>query len=229
MANFHLEVKNIGRRKHKSLAKIVNYITGQSIYDSRNKRTYNVERTDVIYRGNFLPDNAPDEFADIQTLCTKIDEAEKRADARTAREYIGSLPNELSDDDIKEIVFEFVSRNFVDYGLAAIVGIHRGENELDPEKSNPHVHILVTTRVVTPEGFSKEKFREFNRREYIGIWRESWAEIQNQVYRNRGLDIEVSCQSLEKQGIKREPVKHLSIADWQREQLDRDLDYELFL
>lgn len=47
--------------------------------------------------------------------------------------------------------------------------------------------------------------------------------------RKRGLDIEVSCQSLEEQGIKREPVKHLSIADWQREQLDRDLDYELFL
>ena len=218
MANYHLEVNNIGRRKHKSLAKLVNYITGYSIYDSRNKKTYNAERSDVLYHGIFLPDNAPKEFMDIQTLCTKIDEAEHRVDARTAREFIGSLPNELCEDDIEKIVYDFISKNFISCGLAAIAAIHSGRNESDPAKNNPHVHILVTTRRVTPDGLSKEKFRDFDRFEYIDIWRESWAEIQNQAYRDRGLDIEVSCKNLEEQGIERKPIKRLSLTDWQREE-----------
>lgn len=42
--------------------------------------------------------------------------------------------------------------------------------------------------------------------------------MQNRAYERNGLDIRVSHESLEVQGIKdREPTIHLSLSDWQKE------------
>ena len=53
---------------------------------------------------------------------------------------------------------------------------------------------------------------------YINIWREQWALVQNRAYERNGLDIRVSHESLEVQGIRdREPIIHISRIDCQRE------------
>lgn len=42
--------------------------------------------------------------------------------------------------------------------------------------------------------------------------------VQNRAYERNGLDIRVSHESLEVQGVRdRHPTIHLSLADWQRE------------
>lgn len=217
MSNFHLEVKNISRCRNKSFVRLVNYITGERLHDNYNSKTFYNKREDVLFHAVLLPDTAPHDFCDLQSLCTKIDQAEKRYDARTAREFIGSLPNELPCADLVDIVHNFVRQNFTDYGLAAIVGIHSGINREDPTKNNPHVHILVSTRTVDSEGFSKHKYREFNNKQYMNTWRESWAEIQNRAYMDRGMTIRVSSDSLYVQGIDREPLIGLSLAEYQLE------------
>lgn len=176
-------------------------------------------RYDVLWKGIFLPVNAPPDFHDSQILCNQIEAAERRYDARTAREFIGSLPNELPLGELIQIVNSFVSRNFVDQGLGVIVAIHEGKNLEEPSKNNPHVHILVTTRTIGPEGFNPKKDREHNRRQYIDLWREQWAVEQNLAYERCGLDIRVSHESLEVQGVvDREPTIHLSCKDWKKEQ-----------
>ena len=74
------------------------------------------------------------------------------------------------------------------------------------------------TRAVEEDGFCRLKDREHNKREYINIWREQWAEVQNRAYERNWLDIQVSHESLEVQGKRdREPTIHLSRIDWQRE------------
>lgn len=217
MANFHFEVEIISRRKGRSIVKAVNYISGRKMYDAYNDKTYYDKRQDVLFTAIFIPVNAPSRFHQLQTLCDEIDRAEKREDARTAREFIGSLPNELPLSEQKKIVKEYINRNFVEHGLCAIAAIHEGRNKLQPGKNNPHVHILVPTRTVGPDGFNKKKDREHNNRKYIGIWREQWAQVQNLAYERNGYDVRVSHESLEVQGINREPTIHLSRIDWQKE------------
>ena len=124
----------------------------------------------------------------------------------------------MSLQDQERIIDEFIERNFVSHNLCAIAAIHEGKNIEDPKRNNPHVHIIVLTRTVDQDGFCKKKEREWDKKEYITIWRDEWANIQNKSYERNGMDIRVSPLSLEVQGIRdREPTIHLSRIDWQRE------------
>lgn len=216
MSNYYLNA-SITSRNGKCLTSAVSYIAGINLHDSYTGKTCYNKRNDVEYCKILLPEVAPARFNDIQTLCNEIENAEIRKDACTSRTFIGSLPNELPSNELITIVNKFITKNFVDYGLCAIVAIHNGINESDPSKNNPHAHMIVSTRIVDSSGFSRLKFREHNKREYIKLWRESWAELQNEAYNRNGCDITVSHKSLVEQGLERTPTIHLSLADWQKE------------
>lgn len=219
MANYHLEIKVISRGKGHSVTGSVSYICRQNLHDSYSDKTHYHHQKDIVWQKIFLPDHAPLEFQQLQHLCDEIERAEVRWDARTARQFIGSLPNELPLGELVRIVHEFIEDNFLPYGLCAIAAIHRRHNRDDPAKNNLHVHIIVPTRPVGPDGFCKLKDREHDKRKYITIWREQWAAVQNRAYERNGLDIQVSHESLEAQGKHdREPTIHLSRIDWQKEQ-----------
>ena len=218
MSNYHLEVSVVSRKKGRSIAKLASYISGESLYDAYKDRTHHHHRQDVLYWKIFQPDNVPSEFYNLQSLCDAIEGAETRYDARLAREFIGSLPNELPTQELIQVVNEFIITNFIEHDLCAIAAIHEGRNERTPEKSNPHVHIIVPTRTIGPEGFHQKKDREHDRREYITIWREQWAFVQNQAYERNGVSIRVSHESLKVQGENREPTNYLYQIDWKKEQ-----------
>ncbi len=219
MANYHFEATIISRGKGRSVTGSVSYICGRTLHDSYKSRTYHNLRKDVVWQKIFLPDHVPSEFRELQYLCDEIERAEVRWDARTARQFIASLPNELPPGEQIRIVREFIEDNFVSCGLCAIAAIHRGRNRDDPSRNNPHAHIIVSTRPVGEEGFCERKDREHDKRKYITIWREQWAAIQNRAYERNGLDIQVSHESFEAQGKHdREPTIHLSRIDWQKEQ-----------
>ena len=199
MANFHLEVSTVSRNARygkKSVTRLVSYISSRKLYDSRGNKWYNHERSDVALCKVYVPLDAPADFRDLQALCDHIEAAETRKDARTAREFKGSLPNELPYHELLKIVEEFIEKNFIKLGLPAIAAIHKGINRDDPSRNNPHVHIIVPTRTVDAHGFSKTKFTPHNAREYIRIWRSRWAEVQNRAYERCGLDTRVSHKSL---------------------------------
>lgn len=166
----------------------------------------------------FQPRNAPHDFSDLQQLCNHIEAAETRKDARTAREFICSLPNELSPSSMLEIVNDFVKASFVKYNLCAIAAIHEGQNMSDPSRNNPHTHIIVPTRTVSATGFSKKKDREHDKQEYVNIWREQWAWVQNRTYEREGFSIRVSHKNFEGQGKHNlEPTPHMTRFDIERE------------
>ena len=216
MSNYHFEVTIISRGKGRSVTSSVSYISGRALHDIHNGKTYYKHREDLAWQKIFLPDHAPAEFRQLQHLCDEIECAEMRWDARTARQLTASLPNELPLGELVRIVHEFVADNFTSQGLCTVAAIHRKHNHHDPKKNNPHVHMIVPTRPVGPDGFCKLK--EHDKRKYITIWREQWATVQNRAYERNGLDIQVSHESLEAQGKHdREPTIHLSRIDWQRE------------
>lgn len=219
MSNYHFEVDIISWGKGRSVTSLASYISGRALHDIHNGKTYHKHREDLAWQRVFLPATAPPQFQEIQHLCDEIECAEVRWDARTARQLTASLPNELPLGELIRIVHEFVEDNFTSQGLRVVAAIHRKHNPNDPEKDNPHVHMIVPTRPVGPDGFCKLKDREHDKRKYMTIWREQWAAVQNRAYERNGLNIQVSHESLEAQGkYDREPTIHLSRIDWQREQ-----------
>ncbi|MGN0679864.1 MAG: MobA/MobL family protein [Oscillospiraceae bacterium] len=218
MANYHLEVKNISRGAGHSLARLLNYICGREVADNYLGRKFSRKRNDVLFTKVFLPANAPPDYCDLQHLCDEIEKSEKRYDARTGREFICSLPNELPYDELEKIVSEFIEECFTSRGVCAVAATHEGRNETDPSRNNPHVHIIISTRTADKDGFSKKKAREFDKRECVGIWRKKWELVLNRAYERSKRPERVSCESYEIQrNTDIEPTIHLSRIDWQKE------------
>lgn len=222
MASYHLEHKVVSRGKRHSFTERMSYMRGEKLREPYSGRTFYHYRHDVLWTQVFLPRHAPPEYGNIQTLCNEIDRAEVRYDARTAREFIGALPNELSLTELKRIVYEFVTQNFVEKRLCAVAAIHEGKNASQPEHNNPHVHILVSTRALGPDGFSKTKNRELDKKDSLLKWREQWAAVQNRAYKRCGLDARVTHESLAIQGKDGKSVR-LTPKKWrEKQQLERE-------
>ena len=218
---YHMEVSTLSRGKGRSLGASLSYISGKKIHDSYSGRNHHHRRTDLVQCKVYYPPDAPKELADIQYLCDELNKVEKRKDARTGRLFICSLPNELMPGEWARIVNEFIQENFVSQGLCAVAAIHRGKLPSNHPKSNPHVHIIVSTRTVGPEGFNPKKDREHNQRSYIEIWRRAWARVQNRAYERCHVKKRVSHESLRVQGVERKPTRHVSYVDLQRGERQR--------
>lgn len=218
---YHMEVSILSRGKGRSLEASLSYISGEKIHDSYSGKNHHHRRTDLVQCKVYYPPDAPKELADIQYLCDELNKVEKRKDARTGRLFICSLPNELMPGEWARIVNEFIQENFVSQGLCAVAAIHRGKLPSNHPKSNPHVHIIVSTRTVGPEGFNPKKDREHNQRSYIEIWRRAWARVQNRAYERCHVKKRVSHESLRVQGVERKPTRHVSYVDLQRGERQR--------
>lgn len=208
MAIFGFDLRTISKLDGGSVAKSAAYILRTNIRDHYlNKTHYYNHVQDLVYSEVLVPDYAPEDFLDLDTLLSTIDKAEKRYDARTGREIRLSLPNdkEISDNDRITLVREFVKDTFISRGMCGILAIHEGRNEV-PEKCNPHCHVILTDRPVDEHGFCATKDRSWNRKETLIQWREMWADSVNQLLKERGIEKRVSHLSLEVQGIDREPT-----------------------
>jgi hypothetical protein len=132
-----------------------------------------------------------------------VEQKEIRKDAQLAREVQLSLPHELNFEQRKALVCAFVQREFVGRGMIADIAMHKPDRGGD--QRNFHVHIMLTTREVGPDGFGK-KNRNWNSREELAAMREAWAEVQND-HLHRYL------------GSQAPQVTHLSYADREEERV----------
>ena len=166
---------------------------------------------DLLYSEIIIPDYAPRDYLDLTTLLSAIENAEKRYDARTGRTVRLTIPNdrEFSDKERIDLTRSFVKNAFVSLGMCAIMALHVGENG-NPAWNNPHAHVLLTDRPVDSNGFCSKKNRNWNTVEQLNKWRAAWAEAQNRAFKEKGLEMRVSHESLEVQGIDREPTRPLS-------------------
>lgn len=198
MALYGFDVKTISRLRGESVAKTASYILRENIFDPYSGETHYYSHVrDCLYREILLPENAPREFLDLSKLLAAIERAEKRYDARTGRVVRLTLPNdkEFSDGERVALAREYVQGTFLTQGMCAIMAIHAGLNE-DPAKNNPHAHVILTDRPVDANGFCSKKNRSWNKIEQLQKWRKLWAEVQNRTFKEKGLDVRVSHESL---------------------------------
>ena len=167
----------------------------------------------MVYSEIMLPDNAPLEFKDRETLWNVAEAKEKRCDARLAREIEVALQIEFDLQENKELLRAYIQENFVSKGMIADFAVHdkkryKSANSEPHHADNPHCHIMLTTRHVTPDGF-KGKNRDWDEDTELIQWRKNWADINNRMFEQKGLSERINHRTLEAQGIDREPTVHM--------------------
>lgn len=212
MAIYHLSVKTISRSEGRSATAAAAYRSAAEIVDERTGEIHDYRRkSGVEYTEIVLPSNAPEWANDRAKLWNAAEQSENRKNSTVAREFEIALPAELSKEDRQKLAVDFAREIVERHGVAADIAIH--EPSKGGDNRNHHAHILITTRELTTDGFTR-KTRELDDRKSgeIDRWRERFAELQNASFKQSGIDETVDHRSLKDQGIEREPTQHLGVA-----------------
>jgi hypothetical protein len=226
MAIYHLSTKPISRGAGRSATAAAAYRSGELVQDLTSGEVFDytrrrgVEHTEIV-----LPNSAAkldiNWARDRESLWNAAEIAEKRKDARVAREYEVALPFELSREQRTELVRSFASDIANRYGVAVDFAIHKPHRSGD--ERNHHAHIMATTRQVTPTGLGAKAAIEWSDTDRakkgltagkveVKVIRERWAELTNEHLKERGIEVRVDHRSLADQGIDRTPTSHLGPA-----------------
>jgi MobA/MobL family len=219
MAIYLLNVKPFSRRKGGRVTRAAAYRAGERIRDERTGQTYNFSfREDVVHKEILLPaqfaGNAAMDWArDRPTLWNCVERTNFRV-ARLGRDVMVVLPAELTATQRVQLARRFGQELSERYRAGVDLAVHlprRPSGEL-----NHHAHLLMTPRLVTPEGIGSRTILELSGKELralglgsskneLLLMRERWAQITNEALRDAGLDVRVDHRSHKARGIDREP------------------------
>ena len=205
MAIYHQTTKMVKRSDGRNAVAAAAYRSGTSMYEEATGQTHDyAKKMGVEHSEIMAPVDAPEWVFDRQLLWNQVEAAEHRKDAQVAREVEVGLPIELSKNEQIELLRDFVKREFVSRGMVADFSLHLDNPE------NPHAHILLTTRDLTPEGFG-QKNRGWNQTSELLGWRRGWAEVTNEHLAQAGLGVRIDHRSYKEQGIELSPGRKLGV------------------
>ena len=149
-----------------------------------------------------LPAGAPTWARDRASLWSMADAAEKRCDARIAREVLISLPHELSAAGRSKIVHELAAWLVERHGVAVDCAIHDPPRKGD--ERHHHAHLLCSTRRLEAEGFGR-KTRELDDRKTgpkaVAEIRAKACDVINAELAREGLEVRVDHRSGRRQAV----------------------------
>jgi hypothetical protein len=202
VAIYHLHVKNISRVNGRSAVAAAAYRAGETLpNEMEEKDSAFAGKRDVLFSEIRLPNGAPDWMSDRAKLWNNVEAAERRKDARLAKEIEFSLPRELSREVWLPVAREMADA-FVALGHVVDLAIHD-----DGSGHNPHVHLLLTTRQVTADGFGL-KLREADGVAFVNKARQTWQQIANVALGKAGAAVQVDARSHAARGIDQRPTTH---------------------
>jgi hypothetical protein len=210
MAIFHCQTKPLSRSSGRSAVAAIAYRSGVLIRDERQGLTHDyTRRSGVEYTELVLPEGAGQWTR--ENLWNAAEMAEKRKDARTAREWEVALPSELTPEERRGLAVEFAQALSVRYGCAVDVAVHAPSAKGD--ERNFHAHLMATTRAVRDGALGEKVAIELDDKIRAQRGMESGRREIEQV---RALWAETSNRRLERAG-ETERIDHRSLAE-QRQQ-----------
>ncbi|TRM91756.1 MobA/MobL protein [Streptococcus agalactiae] len=232
--SFHFSVNIISRGKGKSAVASAAYISGEKIKNEWDGVTHDyTKKQGVISKEIYLPDHAPKEYKDRKTLWNSVELFEKNSNAQLARNFIISLPKELSIEENKKMIEEYVQNNFVKEGMIVDLAIHDESRE---GNQNIHAHIMTIVRPINEDGTWGQKSKKeyildekgekvlnkngkpktrkvelttWNDKGNVEKWRENFSDLCNEYLARNKIEKRVDHRSFERQGIKQIPTIHL--------------------
>lgn len=215
MATYHCSVRAGGKGKAAAHAA---YISRVGKYAQLRAG----ERLEHVEHGN-MPNWAAHDPAQFWHCADR----HERANGSTYREFELALPRELTPDQRRELVRDFVAQEIGDWH-AYTFAIHNPRAALD-KGEQPHAHIMFSQRRADgierdPEQYFKRynaksperggcqklsggKTRAERKAELVAL-RARWAEKTNAHLKQHGHDAAVDHRSLKARGLEREPESH---------------------
>lgn len=207
MSIFHLTVRSVSRASGRSAVAAAAYRAGERLTNDRDGRTHDYTNKPVVEAFILAPPDAPEWSRDRARLWNAVEAAEKRKDAKVAREYELALPAEVDAAERRRLAETFARRLVERYGVAVDVAIHPPSEEGD--QRNHHAHLLTTTRAIEPTGLgAKTRALDVSSTASVEVeaLREGWADLVNQALARANLHDRVDHRSFKRQGKAIEPT-----------------------
>ena len=235
MALFHLSVTQTKRSAGQSAIASAAYRAGERLYSEYYGEYSDYTRKGgVICSDILLPSHAPPEYADRQTLWNAVEKAERGKNAQLAYSFDIALQNEFSLEENIALARQFLLENFVSRGMVVDFAVHQPDRE-DGGIPNPHFHVLCPIRPIEQNGkwglkqrrvyeldedgnrirdqngeyvFNAVPTTDWGSPETLEYWRQTWAELCNGKFAEKGLDVRIDHRSYERQGVELLPTAH---------------------
>lgn len=221
MAIYSFNSSIVQRSKGQSSLAHSAYIARATLENKETGEVHDFTKAEgLLFSGIFAPANAPDWAHDREKLWSEVEKKESRANAQTGRKIRIGLPNELTDEQRRQLVTDFVRENFMRKGMVADVNIHAPDQGGD--ERNHHAHILLTMRGFDENGQWSEyknggKGEPWNKKAQLETWRENWEKVANRYLERFGHEARIDHRTLEAQGIERKPTVHKGPSATQQE------------
>jgi Ti-type conjugative transfer relaxase TraA len=222
MAIYHLSAKPISRSSGRSAVASAAYRCAVRLTNERDgivhdyTRKVGVEHIEIV-----LPEGVSANWAlDRAALWNAAELAEKRKDARVAREFEIALPHELTAEGRLAATRAFAQELSNRYGAAVDFAIHAPHEQGDIR--NYHAHVMMTTRQVAEAGLGEKTYLEHKNARLLSNGmattdmqlrdlRQRWETIANHHLAMAGLDIRIDHRSHLERGLEIAPTEHMGV------------------
>ena len=210
MAIYHCTTKTVNRSSGRTAVASMAYRAGEKLIDERTGLTHDFTKKEGVVYTEILSNL--DTELDRSKVWNLAEKSENRKDARTAREWVIALPDELDEEQRKELAREFAQSLVDRYGVVADLAIHAPSKGGDDK--NHHAHILLTTRKAELDTENKLVLTQKSEIELSNTKRKSlgMGTSQEEIKQIRATWANLANHALEYAGY-RERIDHRSYAD----------------
>ncbi len=222
LAIYHLSTKPVSRSSGRSAVASAAYRCAVLLVNQRDGLVHDFTRKEGVAHSEIvLPQGVSADWAlDRSKLWNAAEFAEKRKDARVAREFEIALPHELSAEGRLKAARAFAQDLANRYGAAVDFAIHSPSEHGDIR--NYHAHVLMTTRQVGKAGLGEKTVLEHNNARLLANGmattdmqlrdiRQSWEGIANRQLQREGLDVRIDHRSHIDRGLELSPTEHMGV------------------
>ena len=234
MAMYHLNMKLVGRASGRSAVAAAAYRAADCLENRRDGQVHDfTQRSGVEHAEIVLPVGADAQWAkERSALWNAAEAAEKRKDARVAREVEVSLPHELTFEQRLALTRDFAQELAERYSVAVDFALHAPHSATDGR--NRHAHLMMTTRMVGTEGLGRKSDIELDNRkllarglptshEQLRAIRAGWEMLANAHLKRAGLELRIDHRSHAERGLQIEPTQHVGVHATQMERRGKEV------
>lgn len=174
MAIYRCSISSISRGQGRSAVAAAAYRSGEELHSDYTGLTHDYRGKHYIEKKEILlPENAPSDWLDRETLWNSVESAERSSDGKLATEIMVALPRELNQEQREKLVYDFcddLRKNgmIVDYAIHCPPDMDDLKRPVDEfgfpttdsgkMQFNPHSHIMIPIRPLDNDGnFVKSK------------------------------------------------------------------------
>lgn len=228
MAIYHCQIKPLSRAAGRSAVAAAAYRAGARLTDERTGAVADYQRKRGIAHSQIIMPHgvaAPAWIMDRERLWNAAEAAEKRRDARVAREFEIALPHELNAVQRLEVTRAFSRELAQRYGAAVDFSIHEPHGtggKARGDVRNHHAHVMMTTRRITTDGLGEKTDIELKdtallsrglpnaKMQTRGI-RQLWEQVCNHHLELAGRNERIDHRSHVERGIDLAPTRHMGV------------------